>query len=88
MFYLPSTKTVDSNEAILAPGAVLHAESQAMVRVPGATAAGVQPSTGAAGEIFVGFAFAGVSAAPFPEAYTNKVETFVVPASGIVQVGS
>ena len=86
MFYLPHTKIVDSNEAVVAPGAVILAEGQALVRQPGATAAGVQPSTGGAGEIFCGFAIAGVSAAPFPEGYTNKVEKFVVPASGSVSL--
>lgn len=82
MFYLPLSKIVDSNEAVVAPGAVILAEGQALVRQPGATAAGVMPSTGAAGEIFCGFSIAGTSAAPFPEGYTNKVEAFVVPASG------
>ena len=86
MFYLPLSKIVDSSEATLAPGAVVQAEGQALVRQPGATFEGVMPSTGAAGEIFCGFAVAGVSAAPFPEGYTNKVEHFVVPASGKVSL--
>ena len=86
MFYLPHTKIVDSNEAVVAPGAVILAEGQALVRQPGAAAAGVKPSNGDAGELFAGFAIAGVSAAPFPEGYTNKVEKFVVPASGKISL--
>ena len=86
MFYLPMSKIVDSSEAAVAPGAVILAEGQALVRQPGAAAAGVMPSEGAAGEIFCGFAIAGVSAAPFAEGYTNKVEHFVVPASGKVSL--
>jgi len=83
-FYLPFSKFVDSAEAVVAPGAVILAEGQALVRASGAAAAGVLPSTGQASDIFVGFAIAGTSAAPFPESYTNKVEEFTVPASGIV----
>jgi hypothetical protein len=74
-----------TSEVLVAAGAVIVAEGQALVRVIGATAAGVMPSTAStATEIFCGFAVAGTSAAPFPEPYTNKVETFVVPASGIM----
>lgn len=86
MFYLPLSKIVDSSEAVVAPGAVISAEGQALVRQPGAAAEGVLPSTGGAGEIFCGFAVAGVSAAPFQEGYANKVEHFVVPASGKVNL--
>jgi hypothetical protein len=37
-------------------------------------------------EIFAGFAIAGVSAAPLIASYANKVEEFVVPASGSVSL--
>jgi len=84
MFYLPFTKLVDSSEAYTAPGAIILAESQALVRVQGNAAAGVLPSTGQSTDIFVGFAIAGTSAAPFPESYTNKVEQFTVPSTGLV----
>lgn len=84
MLYFPHTKVVDSGEAVVAPGAEVLAEGQVMVRQPGATAQGVTQSTGAEGEIFAGFAIAGVSAAPFLESHANKVETFVVPAGGKV----
>lgn len=83
-FYLPFSKFVDSAEAVVAPGAVILAEGQALVRAQSAQSVGVLPSTGQATDIFVGFAVAGTSAAPFPEAYTNKVEEFTVPVSGIV----
>jgi hypothetical protein len=84
MISRPLTRVVNSTEMFLAPGAVLQAEGQALVRVPGATAAGVQPSSGAAGELFQGFVFIGTSAYPLPEATTNKVETFLVPLTGQV----
>jgi hypothetical protein len=84
-FYLPFTKIADSTEMITAPGAIFTAEGQALVRTAGAAAAGVLPSTGVgANDIFAGFAFAGTSALPFPESYTNKVEQFLVPTTGIV----
>lgn len=82
-FALALSKFVSSGEALVAPGAVITAEGQAMVRVLGATAAGVMPSTGStATEVFCGFAIAGTSAAPYPELYTNKVETFIAPTTG------
>lgn len=85
MLYLPLTKIVDSSEAVVAPGAVIAAEGQALVRAPGAIASGVTPSMAAtATEVFAGFAIAGTSAAPMASAYANKVQEFVVPASGII----
>lgn len=85
--YAPFTKQAKSNEAILAPGAVVQAEGQALVRAQGAQSAGVFPSTGADDtEIFVGFAIARTSAAVFPESITNKVESFVVPSTGGVSL--
>lgn len=84
-FSLTLSKIVDSADMIVAPGAVISAEGQALVRQPGAMSAGVMPSTAAtANEVFVGFSMAGTSAAPFPEAFTNKVETLVVPSTGTV----
>jgi hypothetical protein len=83
MIYFPLSKFIDSAETVVAPGAVITAEGQALVRAPGAPAAGVTPSMAADDEeIFAGFAVAGVSAAPLPLLYTSKVEEFVVPASG------
>lgn len=86
-FYAPFNRQVISNEALVAPGAVIQAQGQALVRVPGSTSAGVMPSVAADDtEIFVGFAIANTSASAFPEAFTNKVEEFVVPSTGIVKV--
>jgi hypothetical protein len=83
--YLPFTKADDSTEMLTAPGAVFTAEGQALVRAASAPAAGVLPGTGvAANDIFAGFALAGTSALPFPESYTNKVEQFLVPVTGVV----
>ena len=85
MIYFPLSKFVDSAEVVTAAGAIITAEGQALVRAPGAPASGVMQSMAAsATEIFAGFAVAGVSAAPLPNAYAVQVETFVVPGSGIV----
>ncbi len=83
MIYFPLTKLVDSAEAVVSPTANITAEGQALVKV----ANGVAPATGAADEIFAGFAVLGVSAAPLPALYATKVESFVVPGSGIVRLG-
>lgn len=82
--YLPLSKFRDSSEAVAAPGAVIQAEGMAMVRKTSAQYQGVLPSTGRTDEKFAGFSFAGTSAAPFPEMYTNKVEARVVSATGNV----
>ena len=83
-FYLPFTKAEQSQEMIVATGAQFYAEGQVAVVAQGATSAGVLPSTGTQTDVFAGFVFAGTSAAPFNEAYYNKVEQFVVPSTGIV----
>jgi hypothetical protein len=84
MISRPLTRQINSTEMAVAPGAVILAEGMALVRTNGNQAAGVLPSTGTATDNFVGFSFAGTSAYPFPEQYTNKVETFLVPAGGAV----
>jgi len=83
-FYFPFGKTADSTEMLVASGATILAEGQALVRTNGNTSAGVLPSTGGTTDIFVGFAVAGTSAAPFAEPYYNKVEQFLVPSTGII----
>jgi hypothetical protein len=83
-FYLPNGRVADMGDVLVAPGAVILAESQALVVAAGAQSQGVLPSTGTATDIFAGFAIAGTSALPFPEAYTNKVEQFVVPTGGVI----
>lgn len=84
MLYLPLSKFSDSAETVVAPGAVITAEGQALVRAVGAPSTGVQPSAAGSSEIFAGFAFAGLSAAPMAALYANKVETFLVPFAGAV----
>lgn len=83
-YYFPFGRTNDSTEMLVAPGATFFAEGQAAVRTAGATSAGVLPSTGTATDIFVGFVVAGTSAAPFAEAFYNKVEEFLVPSTGAI----
>lgn len=84
MIYGPFSKYVDSSEAVVAPGAVINAEGLALVRAAGNQAAGVLPATGTSADVFAGFSIAGTSAAPFMEGFTNKQETFIVPATGTV----
>jgi hypothetical protein len=87
MIYFPLSKFVDSAETVVAPGAVITAEGQALVRAPGAPATGVTVSMADDDtEIFAGFSIAGVSAAPMPVYYASKVEEFIVPASGVVSL--
>lgn len=84
MFYLPKQKNTLSHEAAIAAGASFSAEGQAAVRASGATSAGVLPATGTSTDIFAGFVIVGTSPAPLQEPYYNKVESFVVPSTGIV----
>jgi hypothetical protein len=82
--YLPFGKFEQSIEMLQAPGASFQAEGQVVVRTNGNQSAGVQPSTGNTTDIFCGFAIAGTSALPFAEPTYSKVETFLVPATGVV----
>lgn len=86
-FYFPQGRVPDSAETNVAPGAQILAEGQALVCATKAPSQGVLPSTGSkANDIFVGFAVAGTSAAPFLEQYANKVENFVAPQTGAVKL--
>lgn len=82
--YLPFGKFEQSTEMLQAPGASFHSEGQVAVRVAGNTSAGVQASAGASTDVFAGFVIAGTSALPFAEPTYTKVETFLVPATGVV----
>lgn len=82
MFYFPLTRIVDSAEFAVAAGATITAEGQALVASMTNGVFGVKPSAGGAGEVFVGLAVAGTSAAPFAASYASKVEVLTVPASG------
>jgi hypothetical protein len=87
MISRPLTRVVNSIEMnVLSTPAVPYpsfAEGMALVRTAGQMTAGVQPSTGTATDIFVGFSFAGTSAYPFLELYDNSVETYVVQGGQI-----
>lgn len=82
MLYI-DTRIVDSSEAILAEGAQVTQEGQAMVAVPGK---GISPSTGAANEIFAGFAMNQLCGIPVLEPYGIAVEEFLVDSSTKVTV--
>jgi hypothetical protein len=86
--YLPFGKFEQSTEMLQAPGASFPAEGQIAVRNASNTSAGVMPSTGTGtgtgADIFCGFVIAGTSALPFAEPTYSKVETFLVPATGVV----
>lgn len=86
MLYLPNSKIVDSSDVLVAAGAIITAEGQALIRASGAPSSGVTVSGGSSSEIFAGFSIQGVSAAPYPALYLSKVEKFTVPGSGIVQL--
>jgi hypothetical protein len=82
--YLPFSKFEQSTEMLQAPGASFDAEGQAVVVTNGNTSAGVLPSTGTSTDVFVGFAFAGTSALPWLEPTYTKVESFLVPSTGVI----
>ena len=82
MLYI-DTRIVDSSEAILAEGAQVTQEGQAMVAVPGK---GISPSTGAENEIFAGFAMNQLCGIPVLEPYGIAVEEFLVDSSAKVTV--
>lgn len=85
--YMSLSRVVDSAESNVAPGALIVAEGQALVRLASNPAAGVQPASGAAvAETFVGFSKAGTSAAPFAEQYATKLQNAIVPTGGTVQL--
>ena len=87
MLLMELTRAPISYEAAVAPGNTIVAEGLALVRTNTAQSAGVLPSTGGSSDVFVGFSIAGTSAAPFPLQYATKVEEFVAPVSGAVELG-
>lgn len=82
--YAPLTHGPISGEFAVAPGAMITAEGQALVRTNTNQSAGVLPSTGDASDIFVGFALAHTVGAAFEEPFYNAIETYVVPTGGKV----
>lgn len=84
MIYAPLTSFVRSSDMALAVGAAISENGQALVNTIVNGKEGVQPSTGAAGEVFVGFAALQTSAAPVLPTTVVRVEELVVPASGTI----
>lgn len=84
MIYAPLSYAVRSTEYPVAAGATISSNGQALVVSNVGNVFGVAPSSGAVGEVFVGFVNAQVSAAPFLESTAVKVETAVVNGAGTV----
>lgn len=83
MIYAPTSSNVVSKDMPLAVNTTLSADGQAMVGVLDTNGKfGVKPSTGAAGEKFVGFLNAQTSMVPFQQSTTTKVEQVVLGPSG------
>jgi hypothetical protein len=87
MLYAPLTFSTRSTEMPLATGAQISDNGQALVSLKQNGRRVVQPSTGAAGEVFVGFADTQTSAVPVVPANAVKVEYIEsVPANGILTI--
>lgn len=84
MIYAPLSYAIRSTEFPVALGASISVNGQALVVANVGNVFGVAPSAGAAGEVFVGFVSAQVSAAPFLESTAVKVENAIVNAGGTV----
>lgn len=85
MLYAPLTSNVRSTEKALASGATITDDGQALVSLLQLGRQVVQPSTGAAGEVFVGFANLQTSAVPVVPATAVKVDLIeTVPANGVL----
>lgn len=81
MIYSPLSAILRTKELALAPNAQLSADGQALVGSLVNGVAGVQPSTGAAGEKFVGFVFSQTSAVSFLQTTAVAVENATVPGA-------
>lgn len=84
MLYSPLTTFHKSNEFPIASGAVVTEAGQAWVFALQNGRSVVQPSTGAANEVFAGFTSLQTNMAPFIPTTYVKVETLVVPTSGLL----
>ena len=88
MIYSPLSTFVRSIDEPMAAGAVVTADGQALVGAIQANGLyGVRPSTGAAGERFVGFVHAQTSMAPFLQPNATKTETLTLNAGGTAVLG-
>lgn len=77
MLFQNATAIVQTQEADLLPGEVIHEEGVALVWAREGGKSFVRLSTGAADEVFAGFALA----RNMPPAFQNRVEEFVVDAT-------
>jgi hypothetical protein len=84
MIYFPLSAISRSTEEVLNPAVTLTGEGQAMISVLVNGVSNAQPSSGIAAEKFLGFSLTQTSAATFLPTTTVKVESLVVPISGIV----
>lgn len=87
MIYSPLSFFTRSSDKPLATGATLTATGQPLVSLLENGKQVVRPSTGAVGEVFAGFSHAQTSAIPVTPLTAVKVETLVVPVSGVISVG-
>lgn len=86
MIYSPLSFFTRSAEKRLAAGAALSSLGQALVYKLENGRQVVDAAAGAAGEVFAGFANAQTSATPVAPTSAVKVETLVVPSTGVVTV--
>lgn len=84
MIYTPASSFSNSGEELLQTTTILGDEGQAMVNVIVNGVGYATPSTGAAGEAFLGFSLLKTSAVPVLPTTYIKVEELVIPISGIV----
>lgn len=82
--YLPLSEVTRSKEMRIQSTATIDGEGFALVSTIVAGVQGVGKSNADSGEIFVGFSFTRTSAANFLPTSEVKVETFVIPAGGVL----
>ncbi len=82
MLSFPNTRGAISGEMPVAPSAVISAEGQAIVSEVNAGVAGAKPSTGAAGERFLGVAVS----QQMTLTSVSKVEEVIQPSSNIINL--
>lgn len=82
MINLQATRILKTDFKPLAAGVLFEEEGQAMVAVKEDGVLKVRPSLGLDGEVFVGFSYARA----IPPQFMPKVETFVIPDNGVVEL--
>ena len=82
MINLQATRILKTDFKPLAAGVTFEEEGQAMVAIKEDGVLKARPSLGLPGEIFLGFSYARA----IPPQYLPKVEEFVIPADGVVEL--